>query len=138
MGCGKCLKACPVKALHEPENGRDSAPAGDGKPPRRVPDLNKDICLGCGVCVNTCPSTSLRLIPRPNRTITPLNTTHRVVLMAAERGNLQDLIFDNQVLFSHRLMAGVLGAILKLPPVARNLARKQLRSRYVERLLENM
>ena len=35
-------------------------------------------------------------------------------------------------------MAGVLGAILKLPPVARNLARKQLRSRYVERLLENM
>lgn len=138
VGCGKCLKACPVKALHEPENRRDSAPAGDGKPPRRVPDLNKDICLGCGVCVNTCPNTSLRLIPRPNRTITPLNTTHRVVLMAAERGNLQDLIFDNQVLFSHRLMAGVLGAILKLPPVARNLARKQLRSRYVERLLENM
>lgn len=137
VGCGKCLKACPVKALHEPENGW-SAAAGEGKPPRRLPDLNKDICLGCGVCVNACPTKSLRLIPRPNRTITPLNTTHRVVLMAAERGKLQDLIFDNQVLFSHRLMAGVLGAILKLPPVARNLARKQLRSRYVERLLERM
>ena len=82
------------------------------------------------------PGASLE--PRPDRTITPLNTTDRVVLMAAERGNLQDLIFDNQVMFSHRLMAGVLGAILKLPPVARNLARKQLRSRYVEKLMEKM
>ena len=137
IGCGKCLKACPVKALHKPEDGWKQS-AEDGSPLRRVPELNKDICLGCGVCVNGCPTKSLKLVPRPNRTITPLNTTHRVVLMAAERGNLQDLIFDNQVMFSHRLMAGVLGAILKLPPVARNLARKQLRSRYVERLMEKL
>lgn len=137
IGCGKCLKACPVKALHKPEDGWKQS-TEDGSPLRRVPELNKDICLGCGVCVNGCPTKSLKLVPRPNRTITPLNTTHRVVLMAAERGNLQDLIFDNQVMFSHRLMAGVLGAILKLPPVARNLARKQLRSRYVERLMEKL
>ena len=138
IGCGKCLKSCPVKALHEPEESRIHTPHEAGKPLRHIPELNRDICLGCGVCVNGCPTRSLTLEPRPDRTITPLNTTHRVVLMAAERGNLQDLIFDNQVMFSHRLMAGVLGAILKLPPVARNLARKQLRSRYVEKLMEKM
>ena len=138
IGCEKCLKSCPVKALHEPEESRIHTPHEDGKPLRHIPELNRDICLGCGVCVNGCPTRSLTLEPRPDRTITPLNTTHRVVLMAAERGNLQDLIFDNQVMFSHRLMAGVLGAILKLPPVARNLARKQLRSRYVEKLMEKM
>lgn len=138
IGCGKCLKSCPVKALHEPEESRIHPPHEAGKPLRHIPELNRDICLGCGVCVNGCPTRSLTLEPRPDRTITPLNTTHRVVLMAAERGNLQDLIFDNQVMFSHRLMAGVLGAILKLPPVARNLARKQLRSRYVEKLMEKM
>jgi hypothetical protein len=36
--------------------------------------------------------------------------------MAIERGKLQNLIFDNQVLWSHRAMAAVLGVILKLPP----------------------
>lgn len=33
-------------------------------------------------------------------------------------------------------MAAVLGAILKLPPVKRALASKQIQSRYVETLLE--
>lgn len=132
ISCGKCATICPVKAL-----SREKMPDAGGteRPSKLPPSINKDICLGCGVCVNSCPTRSLKLVPRPNRTITPLNTTHRVVLMAAERGKLQELIFDNQVLYSHRLMAGVLGAILKLPPVARNLARKQLRSRYVEKLL---
>jgi hypothetical protein len=55
--------------------------------------------------------------------------------MAAERGTLQDLIFDNRMLFSHRLLAGLLGAVLKLPAVKRNLSQKQLKSRYIERML---
>ncbi|PWM65767.1 MAG: (Fe-S)-binding protein [Desulfovibrionaceae bacterium] len=142
IGCGKCLAACPVKALQKDETtpapGDDGAVEGERRRSGRPPALNADICLGCGVCVSRCPTHSLKLTPRPDRTITPLNTTHRVVLMAAERGNLQDLIFDNQVLYSHRLMAGVLGAVLKLPPVARNLARKQLRSRYVEKIMSRM
>ena len=58
--------------------------------------------------------------------------------MATERGVLQNLVFDNQILFSHRLAAALLGAVLKLPPVARNLAQKQLKSRYVERMLAKM
>jgi hypothetical protein len=55
--------------------------------------------------------------------------------MAIERGKLQNLIFDNQVLWSHRAMAAVLGVILKLPPIKQALASEQLKSRYLETLL---
>ena len=127
-GCGKCAAVCPVGALHMPDG-----------PNKRTPvTAREEICLGCGVCVRHCPTHSISLADRPGRTITPLNTSHRVVLMAAERGVLQNLIFDNQVLYSHKLAAALLGAILKLPPVARNLAQKQLKSRYVEKMLGNM
>jgi hypothetical protein len=67
--------------------------------------------------------------------ITPVNSVSRIVMMAIERGKLQDLIFDNRAMFSHRAMAAVLGAILQAPPVKRTLASKQMRSRYLEALL---
>ena len=47
--------------------------------------------------------------------------------MAIERGKLQDLVFDNQALCSHRAMAAILGVILKLPPAKQALASRQLR-----------
>ena len=74
------------------------------------------------------------LVERPQKTITPLNSTHRTILMALEKGKLQELIFDNQVLFSHRALAALLGVVLKLPPVKQTLAKNQLCSRYIERL----
>lgn len=157
LGCGKCGKICPVGALRVSDarnasnasgeaggGGGASGPGNAGTPDvrakgRRIPpELRQEICLGCGVCVRACPTACLKLIPRPGRTITPLNTAHRLVLMAAERGVLQNLIFDNQILASHRLAAALLGAILKLPPVARSLAQKQLKSRYVEKMLGRM
>ena len=58
--------------------------------------------------------------------------------MAIERGRLQDCIFDNRALFSHRAMAGVLGVILKLPPTKQVLASEQMRSRYLVKLLEHV
>jgi hypothetical protein len=63
--------------------------------------------------------------------ITPVTSTHRVVLMAIERGMLQDLIFDNQALASHRVMAAILGGILRLPPIQQAMASEQMRSRYL-------
>jgi ferredoxin len=128
-GCGKCVSACPVMAM--------SLLAADGtrRPDGERASLNEDICLGCGVCVAVCSRNGIRLVPRKERVITPVTSTHKVVLMAIERGKLQDLIFDNQVLASHRAMAAILGVILKLPPLKQALASRQLRSRYVERLL---
>ena len=58
-----------------------------------------------------------------------------VVIMAIERGKLQNLIFDKQVMFSHRAMAAVLGVILKLPPLKQALASEQFKSRYLVSLL---
>ena len=55
--------------------------------------------------------------------------------MAIERGRLHELLFDNQAHLSHRAMAAILGVILRLPPAKQTLASRQLRSRYLDRLL---
>jgi hypothetical protein len=68
--------------------------------------------------------------------ITPRDGTHKVVVMALERGKLQNLIFDNQVLASHRALAAVLGTILRLPPLKQALASQQVKSRYLETLVQ--
>jgi ferredoxin len=128
-GCGKCVTACPVEAM-------TLVSANDPHHPnRKVAKLAEEICLGCGVCVRTCSQNSLTLKSRPERVITPLNSTHRVVMMAIERGYLQDLIFDNRVLWNHRALAAVLGVILRLPPMKRALASDQFKSRYLETLI---
>ena len=64
--------------------------------------------------------------------VTPVNAVHRVVLMAIERGNFQDLLFDNRVLWYHRALAAVLGVVLRLPPVKQVMASQQVKSRYME------
>ena len=67
------------------------------KPRARAARLDESVCLGCGVCVGECSHDALKLESRSQRVLTPLDTTHRVVMMAIERGTLQHLIFDNQV-----------------------------------------
>jgi ferredoxin len=124
-GCGQCAAICPVQAI---------AAAGNGESPAIDPNM----CLGCGVCVRNCPTGALGLDPRPERVLTPINTAHRTVVMAVERGTLQHLIFDNQVLHSHRALAAVLGVILRLPPVKRSLASAMLQSRYVAALIDRL
>lgn len=128
-GCGKCVQICPVEAM-------TLVSANDPAQPKRLhAKLNAEICLGCGLCVRACPKQSICLQSRPQRVITPVNGTHKVVMMAIERGKLQNLIFDQQVLWSHRALAAVLGVILKLPPIKQVLASQQLKSRYLESLL---
>ncbi|MBW1983126.1 MAG: 4Fe-4S dicluster domain-containing protein [Deltaproteobacteria bacterium] len=128
-GCGKCVAACPVEAMTLVSSNNPV------KPKMKVAKLDEDLCLGCGVCVRACSMDSIHLKSRPKRIITPLNGTHRAVVMAIERGKLQNLIFDNQVLWSHRAMAAVLGVILKLPPFKQTLANQQVKSRYLEALI---
>ncbi|MCE1253347.1 MAG: 4Fe-4S binding protein [Anaerolineae bacterium] len=128
-GCGKCAQTCPLEAM-------SMVSANDSQQPRRMrARLNEEICLGCGVCVRSCNRQALKLTARPQRVITPLNTTHRLVMMAIEHGTLQDLIFDNRVLWNQRAMAALLGAILRLPPLKQALASQQMKSRYLEALI---
>jgi hypothetical protein len=87
--------------------------------------------------VRNCRLSALTMASRASRVITPVNSTHKSVLMAIERGKLQNLIFDNQVLWSHRALAAMLGVILKLPPVKRALACEQISSRYLGTLCKH-
>ena len=120
IGCGKCAKVCPILAISMKE-GR--------------PVIDGEICLGCGVCARNCPTKAISLERRPIQVITPVNSTHRFVLQAIEKGTLQNLIFDNQAFANHRAMAAVFGTILKLPPLKQALASKQFKSVYLDRLL---
>jgi ferredoxin len=131
-GCGKCVTACPVEAMTLVSTNDPH------RPKRRKAVLATDLCLGCGVCTRACPTDGLLLEARAERVLTPVDTLHRTVLMALERGRLQDCIFDNRALFSHRAMAAILGVILRLPPTKQVLATEQMKSRYLVRVLEHI
>lgn len=131
-GCGKCVNICPVEAM-------TLISASDPhRPKKKQARLDEERCLGCGLCVRVCTNQNIHLNLRPERVITPINGTHRAVVMAIERGKLQNLIFDNHVLWSHRALAAVLGVIIKLPPIKQVMASEQVKSRYLEAMISRM
>ena len=129
-GCGKCALVCPLKAMTMVSSNDLHGPK------QKVAKLDERVCLGCGVCLRACPRQAIGLVTREQRVITPVDGVHKTVLMAIERGKLQNLIFDNQVLQSHRMMAAVLGSILKLPPIKQIMASEQVKSKYIVNLIE--
>lgn len=131
-GCTKCVTACPVEAMGMVSTNNPH------RPNQKKARVEEDLCLGCGVCVRACSTRCITLKSRPEHIITPMNSVHRVVMMAIERGRLQDLIFDNRVLWNHRAMAAVLGVVLKLPPVKQIMASNQVKSRYLETLIRKL
>lgn len=130
-GCSLCIEVCPVEAV-------TMAPVklpGSGRP---RPVLESDICLGCGICARACPSRAITLMYREKSVVTPLNTAHRVLLMAIERDTLSHVLLNNRVMSSYRSLAAFLGVIFSLPPAKRLLASRQIRSRYLEAMVEKL
>ena len=123
-GCDLCAKACQIDAIAMIAIGQ-----------KKIAQVDEAVCLGCGLCLRACPRKCITLQKSSQSIITPSSSVHRIVLMAIEKGMLQELIFDNKALFSHRAMAAILSAILKMPPIKQLMASEQMRSVYLEKLI---
>jgi hypothetical protein len=62
---------------------------------------------------------------------TPEDSFERVVRMAIDTGKLQNLLFDNQHLWTHKMLQRFVGILLNLGPVRRKLADHQLQSKFI-------
>lgn len=128
-GCGRCVEACPINAIHLEEIN------GDGRKRKRAV-CNEELCLGCGVCYQACKSGGVRLKPRAQRVLTPETTFDRVVRMAIERGKLAQLIFSDPESLTHRSLGRMLGVLEKSPPWKAAMAIKPLRSAFLNRMVQ--
>ncbi|AGL03373.1 4Fe-4S binding protein [Desulfoscipio gibsoniae] len=139
-GCGSCVAACPVKGIHlisaqvgEVTSCFATGPgseegAGRGK---RLALVDESICLGCGVCAARCVHGALQLKKRRQRVLPPETTFERNILACLEKGTLPNYIFDDPGAVTHRVMRGILGGILKLPPVKKALVGDLFRSTFL-------
>ena len=49
--CDACVEICPVDAISRTDAGLS---------------IDRERCIGCGLCVSHCPSGSMRMVPRPD------------------------------------------------------------------------
>lgn len=124
-GCAKCVKACPVQAIHlvvEKVDGKN----------RGWVQVDENLCLGCGVCASTCDKGAITFQPRAQRVYTPETMYDRVIAMALERGKLADLIFAHPEKLSHRALKRIIHVVEKSPPFQAALAIAPLKSAFLE------
>ncbi|RLB56660.1 MAG: hypothetical protein DRI34_08845 [Deltaproteobacteria bacterium] len=132
-GCRQCLQACPVEAITMEE----SPHVIDGKRYRLRARVDESICLGCGVCALQCQYGSMHMQARPQRRIPPESTFVRVMSMAIEQGKLHHLLAETLPGWSGQLASALVGAIMRLPPARQLLARRELKSRFIDYALRN-
>ena len=96
IGCGLCVKRCPMDALQmeEAPEAKDRVtmvPADNEKGQKvlknkkgQVSVANTDFCIGCGVCAYRCPSKSLVLVRNETITHPPKDVREWVKLVGAD------------------------------------------------------
>jgi Pyruvate/2-oxoacid:ferredoxin oxidoreductase delta subunit len=130
-GCKKCQKACPVDAITAGEEPRTVKE----KKVTWLPDVDRETCIGCGVCALKCDTSSMTMVPRAQRRVVPENAFARAITMAVEQGRLHELLIDKRDGMTAYAANALVGAILKLPPAKQMLARDAFKSRFVDFVL---
>ncbi len=119
--CGICVKKCPLEAIAFIINFDD----------KKVPEIDYDRCFGCGVCARNCTKDAIIMKRLENTRHIPKDGFERVVRMAIDVGKLQNLIFDNQHLWTHKMLQRLIGILLSLEPIKRKIADEQLQSKFI-------
>lgn len=77
--CLTCVDRCQVHAIKQVDG-------------RTV--INRDLCIGCGLCTSTCPSGSIRLERKPAAELPPIYNTEEQRLQASGRDKAKAYPFD--------------------------------------------
>ncbi len=118
VGCGRCAQKCQLNAIE--------VQSKDGK---KVAVVNQELCVGCGSCYRFCGKKALHLEKRPEKIITPEMGLEKMIMMAIERGKLQDVMFDDVYSTSHKMMRWLLKPILSSKWVKRHLLQEKTRAK---------
>jgi ferredoxin len=124
-GCELCVKNCPVNAI---EMVAVAVTEGER---RKKAVVDRSICLGCGVCGLACRKGAAMLAKRAKRVLHPETTFERVILQTLERGTLQNQLLDVPGRVSGKVMRGIIGGFLRLPPVKQAVMSELLRSTFL-------
>ncbi|MBT4277724.1 4Fe-4S binding protein [Candidatus Falkowbacteria bacterium] len=122
-GCNICVKKCPVEAIKLKSNNN-----------KFYIEIDKQRCIGCGVCARFCSFENIKMERREKLNFIPIDTFERYIVGAIDKGEVQNLLFDNYTLWTHEMLRRFLGIILNLKPAKRLLATKQMRSIFMNTL----
>lgn len=119
-GCKRCVKQCPIGAL-----------SLEGAAPEFSLAVDKERCIGCGVCAHVCAHGAVRMKRRPTERLVPKTPLELTILRAVERGKLAEVLWDGSGPQTRRLDV-IVQTIQGLADADREAAVRQLGSQFLQ------